>query len=334
PQSLTGKTFGTAFAPGTQSIDQFIASKLGSATKLPSLNLGVLSKNESHFFNNGSRLTNIDSPSDAFQTAFGSVSAAPMLTGAGGSATAMPRTSILDLVSGQIAKLRANVGSEAKKRLDAHLASIAQLEKSLSPSSAGGASSVSCATPTAPSFAGNAEDGASSAAVAAAHANLITQAFACDVTRVAGMQFGISNNQFLQYTPSAGNEEHSMVHSPGSGDAAVLASEKFLCDWFVNLVTTLKNTTDPLNPGSTMLDNTLIVWVRDIGDGPAHVNYSLPFVLAGGQGYLKKAPGGTYVDFGGDNATGTVGTSHQRLLLNLAEFMGITDYTGFGDFSK
>jgi hypothetical protein len=51
------------------------------------------------------------------------------------------------------------------------------------------------------------------------------------------------------------------------------------------------------------------------------------FVLAGGAGgYLKQAAGGRYV-----NAGGGAGNRHERVLLNVLEAMGVTDYTGFGD---
>jgi hypothetical protein len=48
------------------------------------------------------------------------------------------------------------------------------------------------------------------------------------------------------------------------------------------------------------------------------------FVFAGGAGgYLKKSANGRYVQGGGE--------SHQRALLTMAEAMGITNLTGFGD---
>ena len=47
-------------------------------------------------------------------------------------------------------------------------------------------------------------------------------------------------------------------------------------------------------------------------------------MFAGGAGgYLRKSAGGVYVNGGGE--------FHQGVLLNCAEAMGITDYTGFGE---
>ncbi len=331
PQPLTGLTFDRAYRPTTQSIDQFIAQKLAVNTKMPSLLLGVIGKNESHSWANGARVPPIDSPVDAFQTAFGTgsaVAAPPATSGA-----TPPRKQILDLVSQQIKAVQANLGRAGKARLDAHLTSVAQLEASLAGTGTAGAGCNPGALPTLDGA--NPQDSTATAKVAAAHAGIIVNALACDVTRVIGMQFGISNNQYLQYSPSAGIDEHSANHSPGpQGDAQLLACEGFLSTWFANLLNSLKTTTDPLNPGTTLLDNTLLLWGRDIGDGPDHLQFGMPYVLAGATDYLKHSAGGAYFDYGGNNTSRAVGTSHQRLLLNLAEYMGVNASSGFGDFSK
>ena len=333
PQTLTGKTFDTAYRPTTVSIDQFIAAKLGASTKLPSLTLGVGGKNEGQHWSNGARVPPIDSPADAFQACFGVGSAAPPpATAAAPAAAALPRKRILDLVAAQIKQVQANLGSQARARLDQHLTSIAQLEGNLAPP----ANTAGCAPGAPPNLAGaDPENTAAAAQMAAAHAQIIVSALACDVTRVVGMQFGISNNQFVQYAAPQGVEQHSEVHNGGpQGDPLVISCEGFLSTWFAGLVAALQAVPDPLNPGTTLLDNTLLLWGRDIGDGPNHLQYSMPYVLAGGTGYLKHSPGGALFTYGGSNSASTVGESHQRLLLNLADFMGITDTTGFGDFAK
>ncbi len=327
PQLFTGLSSSTAYRPTTDSIDQFIAKKLGAKTKLPSMVLGVIGKNEGLHMAGGQRIPPIDDPQDAFQAAFGAAAAPVDAPGM----TSLPRESILDMVSGQIKAVQKGLGVQGRRRLDQHLTSIRQLENSL-----GGAAGASCGAVKAPNLGGqDPQDSAATGLVAGAHADIIVAALACDVTRIMGMQFGISNNQFLQYAPTQGVEQHSMVHSPGpEGDAKVLACEAFLCKWYADLVTALQSTPDPLNPGTTLLDNTMILWGRDLGDGPNHLQYAGPYVLSGATGYLKRSPTGALYDYGGSNKNATVGTSHQRLLLNLAEFMGVTDYAGFGDFSK
>jgi hypothetical protein len=89
------------------------------------------------------------------------------------------------------------------------------------------------------------------------------------------------------------------------------------------MVTALATTPDPLDSTKMLLDNTLVLWARDMGDASAHDQKSMRFVLAGGNGgYLKTAKGGRYI-----KST----ERHERILLNCCEALGVSDYSGFGD---
>jgi hypothetical protein len=81
-------------------------------------------------------------------------------------------------------------------------------------------------------------------------------------------------------------------------------------------------TPEPDGSGN-LLDNTLVVWARDMGDGAAHNQQSMRFVFAGSR-YLKTDPKGRYIDFAGK-------ARHERALLNICEAAGVTDFKGFGD---
>lgn len=326
PQTLTGKGFGNAYGGSTASVDQYISQKLGTSTKVPSIILGWQGVNEGQFFAQGARLPPIDSPVNAWQTLFSASTPPPTTSG-----VAMPRQSILDLAKADIKALQANLGSEAQARLSDHLDSIGQVEASISGT---GSNLAGCTAPTSPNLNGaNPEDQTSTQVVANAHASLIVAALACDVTRIVGMQWGISNGLYLE-APNVNNDEHSMVHSGVYGQPTVIAAEQYLSSWFVSLVQALKNTADPSAPGSSLLDNTLIMWTRDIGDGPTHTQFAMPYVLAGGGSYLKTSATGAFFSYGGNNATAVTGTPHQRLLLNLCDFMGVSNYSGFGAVSQ
>ena len=325
PQTLSGFTFSNGFGPNASSVDQYLASKLGAETKLPSLLLGWQAKDEGQFWQAGRRLTPLDTPSDAWQLAFSSAAPAAVAT----APSTLPRQRIWDLVAAQLKDVQKTLGSEANARLNDHLASLAALEKNAN----GGALAAGCVAPAEPTLGGlDAHADGSSDAVASAQVDLITAALACDVTRVVGMQWGVSNRQYIAGDVS--DDEHSAVHSGQWGQDKVIKAEAYLCTWFAKLVNNLASTPDPLAPGQTLLDNTLILWTRDIGDGPAHMQYSMPYVLAGGTGYLKTQKGGAYYNYGGDNDTRTVGKPHQQLLLNLCEFMGVPSATDFGTVSK
>jgi hypothetical protein len=81
----------------------------------------------------------------------------------------------------------------------------------------------------------------------------------------------------------------------------------------------LKTLPEPGGSGS-MLDNTLVAWVKELGDGRLHDGKSVPFVLAGRAGGFLRT--GRYLDF--------KGTSHQALLVTLCQAMGL-DTQVFGD---
>ncbi|HSY25674.1 MAG TPA: hypothetical protein VK841_26325, partial [Polyangiaceae bacterium] len=101
--------------------------------------------------------------------------------------------------------------------------------------------------------------------------------------------------------------------------------EAYLATQFANLVTALNTTTDPLgSDGQMLLDNTLVIWARDMGDAQNHNQQSMRFVLASGNngGYLKTATGGRYV-----NST----ERHERILLSVCDAFGITNFASFGD---
>jgi hypothetical protein len=326
PQTLSGFTFSNGYGPNASSVDQYLASKAGVETKLPSLLLGWQAKDEGQFWQAGRRLTPLDTPADAWQLAFSGAAPAAAATA---TPSTLPKQRIWDLVATQLKDVQKTLGSEANARLNDHLQSLAALEKNAS----GGTLAAGCAAPAEPTLGGlDAHADTSTDAVASAQVDLITAALACDVTRVVGMQWGVSNRQYIAGAVS--DDEHSAVHSGQYGQDKVIAAEAYLCTWFAKLVNNLASMPDPLDPGHTLLDNTLILWTRDIGDGPTHMQYSMPYVLAGATNYLKTQKGGAYYNFGGDNGSRTVGKPHQRLLLNLCEFMGVPSATDFGTVSK
>ena len=328
PQALTGKGFGDQ---GHISVDQFIAQSLG----LPApLLLGVLASGESQFMNvkrsaaNTGRLPANDDPRSAFAQLFGSQVPAP--TGASPSAAPLPRGKILDLSAKQIRSLQAGLGAEQKTKLDQHLEAIASLQQSVDrPPPA----PMGCTKPTLPGNVSRPTDQSQSCAVGEAHRDLMVGALGCGLTQIVGMQWGVSSLEYL-----GGNnlnfDEHSAVHTSGARDK-VVAAEQFLSNWFVGLIQKLAATPDPRAAGKTLIDTTLVLWTRDFGtqNPGSHINHSMPFVLAGAADYLGQSKGGRYLNFGGDNNSQTVGVRHERLLLNICEAMGVTNYAGFGEMS-
>ena len=294
----------------------------GMKSSVPSLLLGAdtSAAGGKTMFNRANNLSTISSPLSAFKAVFGGAPAAG--GGGGGMATEQllkRRKSTLDLITGQIQTLRQSVGSEAKQRLDQHLESIRQIEGRLMPGGGGG-QIAGCGQDLAAS-----DDTTDVLKANLTHLDIALSALSCNATRVAAVQFG--SDQVLQVNlPELGlqGDEHGLMLHSGAGDGfqKLIALEKWLSARFVDVVQRLEQTPDP-DGGGSMLDSTLVVWARDMGDGAAHNQQSMRFVLAGSK-YLKKDPKGRYLDFKG-------AARHERVLLSMCEAMGITDFKGFGD---
>lgn len=321
PDGLTGLGFGASGQPQLISVDQFIADKLtagGAKSPVPSLLLGAeaTASGGKTMFNRTNNLSTISSPLAAFKAVFGNATPTAGATSVPSDQLLKRRKSTLDAISGQIQSLRQNVGSEARARLDLHLDSIRQIENRLS----GGSQVAGCGQDL-----GATDDTSDVLKANLVHLDILVSALACNATRVAGIQFG--SDQVLQVNlPDLGlqGDEHGLMLHSGAEDGfkKLIAFEKWLAQRFVDLVNKLEQTPDPDGNGS-LLDNTLVVWARDMGDGSAHNQQSMRFVFAGSK-YLKTDPRGRYIDFGGR-------ARHERALLNICEAAGVTDFKGFGD---
>jgi hypothetical protein len=343
PAGLTGQGNGYYAVNNVQvpaiSIDQFVADKLvkaGIKRPLASLVLGSdTAGGVTMSYRGGKAVAPIKSPASAFTTAFGGIGSGGGTSMPPTGSPAMPdaalkrRQSILTLVSGEIKKVQGRVGASEREKLEAHLDSIHALEDKLMASSGGGA--VDNGNPDAiKACAGLAKPADKSTNVEndLLHMDILVNALACDITRVGVIQFGSDQAYQVNLSGLQGDQHNGFIHS-GAGDnfKNLIAFEAWLSTQFANLVTSLKSKPDPDGGGGSLYDSTLVVWARDMGDAVNHDMKNMRFVLAGGAGgYLKQAAGGRYV-----NAGGGAGNRHERVLLNVLEAFGITDYTGFGD---
>jgi hypothetical protein len=274
---------------------------------------------------NGGNLPTISSPLSAFNTVFGTA----LPTGTSASALLARRKSILDCVNNEIKSLEGTLGKNEKAKLDAHLDSIQQLENKLNASMASGNVCMKPSTPGADSsfqYMGDTD----AMAANLIHQQIIVNAFACDITRVACLEYG-NDQKLMVNAPSSfslpyDDQHGGYIHSGSSSNYANLVKfEAYLATQFANLITALKAIKDPLDATgqSTLFDNTLMIWARDMGDAQNHNQQSMRFVLASGSsGYLKLASGGRYV-----KST----ERHERILLNVCDAFGITNFSKFGD---
>ncbi|HVV52449.1 MAG TPA: DUF1552 domain-containing protein [Polyangia bacterium] len=334
--SLTGQGFGYYAVNNVPvikiSVDQFVAKNLvaqGINRPISSLLLGANTNENSglsQFYggSNGGNLPTIGSPLSAYNTVFG----AALPTGMSASSLLTRRKSILDTITAEINGLEGTLGSNEKAKLDSHLASIQALENKLNASMPSGTTCTKPATPGADSTFQYMND-MDALAANLVHQQIIVNAFACDITRVACLEYG-NDQKLMVNAPSSyalpyDDQHGGYIHSGAASNYANLVKfEAYLATQFASLVNAL-NVPDPLDAtgATTMLDNTLMIWARDMGDAQNHNQQSMRFVLASGKnGYLSLANGGRYV-----KST----ERHERILLNVCDAFGITNFTGFGD---
>jgi hypothetical protein len=299
---------------GGPSVDQYIASRLNAGTRFQSLEFGVRAQNI--FMPLPSRLVYRgrfqpvqpeNNPRAMFTRLFGTT-VDPDPNGA--RALRTKRQLAFDRVKDDFRAMRSKVGVEDQRRLDAHAQALVEVERR-----AVSLSTFSCQVPGMPAAVnGYREEGA-------LQMELIKHAFACDLTRVATLQW--STAQSGATFPWLGFSEyhHELSHA---GDSDAVAQEKLnkIDEWYAQQFNTLLGHLDSVVEGTgTLLDNTCVVWVNELGRGNNHTHMNIPIVMAGGwNGHFRM---NRYLRFANTKP-------HNDFFLSLIEGMGLTPTT-FGD---
>lgn len=311
---LTGGGGATSQSRG-MSVDQFVASKLGGADRFSSLELGVQTsawggnvQTRMCYSGPGAFVSPDDDPASVYQRLFAGL--APPGAPADPRVTRQKRA--LDVARQELTALSARLGKEERDKLGDHLASLEKLDAQL----AGGAVTAGCQPPSKPA------PGPSFAAQGAQQLDLLVAALACGMTRVASLQWSHTVGPHVFDWLGLSEGHHALSHMDDANPAGVeqfVRAERWYAAQFAGLLERLRAAPDP--QGGTLLDSTLVVWAKELGDGRLHECASVPFVLAGG-GVWKT---GRLLSFGG--------APHQRLLVSICQAMGLAQQT-FGDASK
>ena len=311
---------GAASVGAGASIDQYVATELASPTKFRSLEFGVQTSpwggsNQTRmcYAGPGQFVTPDDDPSSVYTRMFGD------LMGGDEEVAKLRarRQRVVDLLVDETKALRARVGSEERPKLDAHIEALASVEQGLQ---AGG----SCDAPVAPGTTNPLID-TSIPAVTKAQIDLAVTGLACGLTNVATIQLShtVSPSVF-SWLDGVAEGHHALSHiddSNAAGVAQFAACERWSAEQFAYLIEQLKALPEPDGEG-TMLDNSVVLWAKEMGDSRAHVCTDVPFVLAGSAcGYFKT---GQYLSFAGE--------PHNKLMVSICNALGLTNET-FGEAS-
>jgi hypothetical protein len=304
------------FANGI-SVDQRVASAVGTTTKFRSLEFGVqlLGADVMHrisYLGPGQPVPPEEDPSAAFARIFADVGG----DSDAGAALKQHRSTVLDAVAGDYTRLNKRLGSADRKKLDAHLAAIRDVESRLNQTTIiGGA----CA-PAPPTKGIDLENQDSFPVIGRLQMDLLAMSLACDVTRVASLQWCGARNKHTFNWLGISDEHHTLSHTGVSDTVSqtkLIKIQTWYSEQFAYLISKLKEI--PEGDG-TVLDNSVILWGTDVAVGNSHSDEPMPFVMAGN--LQKTFRTGRYVKFPDH-------TPHSNLLLSLIQGMGI-DETTFG----
>ena len=345
---LTGRPFtevqGTEFGDvgwgGGISIDQELAKRAKVDGQLQSVELGVQTKKQyTNFYANmsygdgGGSLNAIasdDDPRSSYQRLFANVPDASETT-AELEALVAQRKSVLDFVRADFTRLQGKVSKDDQVRLDKHQELLAELESRIGVG-------VVCEKPTEPVFGdSDIQKAERYPDIGKAQMDLLALALSCDITRVGTMQWSSAQSgtvfeSFIDanWDDVADKYHHGISHAAvGSGQSADATQQAALNKltvintWYAEQLAYLAGRLAEMEEadGSSVLDNTAILWVSEISEGPTHKFTDMPYVLLGGMGGALKT----------DEHFAFEGRSHNDLFLTMAHAMGFDDMATFGE---
>jgi len=184
-----------------------------------------------------------------------------------------------------------------------------------------GSAIASCSKPPAPATVAFKQN-ANLPLVAQLQEDLLIMALACDLTRVATLQFTHeSADPVMSWVdPAITRGHHTMSHDADTVIetlAFLTAINAWYAKQFGYLVAKMKSIAEG---GGTMLDNTLLVWMNGLAKGNFHSHSPMPIVAAGRAGGTVTT--GRFLSYAGTNTN--------NLLLSCLNAMGGKDTT-FGN---
>lgn len=265
---------------GGRSLDQVVAGAIGGDTRFASLELGVQTgllggstTTRMLYAGPESFVTPDDDPLSVYSRIYGDVvgdptSAARLLS---------QRRSSLDLVMDELSTLRGILGGEERNKLDTHLESLRDMERSLG--------TATC-TPEGEIDYLSIYDNDNFPTITASQMQLAVSALSCGATNVVTLQLSTTLSSTVFTWLGNTLSHHSLSHALDPvGDMAMqfVADERWYAEQFATLIDLLEAATDP-ETGGSLLDTTVVLWAKELGDGREHLLTDVPWVIAGDGG--------------------------------------------------
>lgn len=319
------------------SLDQYLAGKLATGTKFRTLESGIqvqpFSTDDSSLSYKGPLypLSAENSPYLVFDRVFGGFAAPDNAAAQAAAATRLAdRKATLSTVSKSLDALKRRVPQSDRVKLDAHLDAVAALDHSLS-TGVGVGASQSCARPSLGAKLDH-WNNVNIPTISRLQIDLMVMALACDLTRIGTLQYGRAGaaHRFTWLGPEfkvdpklavtdAATGFHALAHMDVHADSRAKLVK--IHTWYAGELAYLLSKLEAIpERGGTMLDNTVVVWINELGSGGAHTHEDTPWVIAGNT--EKFFDTGKFVAFPGE--------PHNRILVSLLNAMGV-DEDVFGD---
>lgn len=188
--------------------------------------------------------------------------------------------SILDDVRGDLKKVRKLVAAEDRRMLDEHETLVRQMEREVREA---GQRKLRVNPPSL-------EEGVAAdqnddvPRLSRMQIDLLVNSFVNDMARVATLQYTKSVGQAKMKWLDINDNHHTLSHEPDKDEnaqAKLVKINQWFCGELRYLLEKLGSTPEPGGDGS-LLDNTLVMWVNELGKGNSHTLDNIPFVLVGG----------------------------------------------------
>ena len=281
------KTPGADIGNGV-SVDQMAARKSGMETPLPSLELGVtpvaigVDAVVGYTRVYGSHIAWSDAttplareinPRSAYERLFRAASGQSDIAG-------KMDTLLLDRVLGDANRLRGQLGTADKIRIDEYMSLMRALEQRVQRASAGTQRTWKARVPM-DAKAIPPEKPADHAEHVRLMMDMIATAFQTDTTRVATFMFGnaVSNVSF-RFLEGLSAGHHDVSHHAKEADK--LRQYQLVNQWHVAQYAYLLQRLSEMREGeSTVLDNSMVLFASALSDGNSHNPHKLPLLLGG-----------------------------------------------------
>ncbi len=306
PRQYSGGSDTPAGWASGKSIDQeiagFLQSKEETRTRFGSLEFGVMVPDRADTWTRMSYagankpIAPIDDPYQMFKKLYGQVKDREVLT------------SVLDSVEEDLKRISKVVSTEDRHLLDEHATFVRSMEEQLK-----AAKNMDAGHAVPELEKGIKEENDNIPQITKMQMDLLVNSFLNDFSRIATFQITNSVGQPKMRWLGIDEGHHELSHEPNENKDAhekLTKINTWYCEQLAYLVRRLSETPEPGSDGS-LLDNTLILWGNELGQGNSHTLDNIPFVMVGNG-----------LDFNMGRSLKFQNVPHNRLLVALAHGFG------------